>query len=32
LITYFTQVSERDIVVVTAGYAAVLVVFVGTQH
>ena len=32
LMGYNTSISERDIVVVTAGYAAVLVVFVGTQH
>jgi len=31
IVTYFTSITERDIVVVTAGYAAVLVVFVGTQ-
>jgi hypothetical protein len=31
-VTYFTKVGERDIVVITAGYAAVLVVFVGSQN
>ena len=30
-ITYFTKVGERDIVVITAAYAAVLVVFVGAS-
>ena len=32
LIAQFTSISEQEIVLVTAGYAAVLVVFVGTQH
>ena len=32
LIAHFTSITEQDIVLVTAGYAAVLVVFVGTQH
>jgi len=31
-VTYFTNISDRDLVVVTAGYAAVLVVFVGAQR
>ena len=32
LMGYNTSISERDIVVVTAGYAAVLVVFVGSTN
>jgi hypothetical protein len=31
-VTYIAKVGERDIVVITAGYAAVLVVFVGSQN
>ena len=30
-ITYYTEIVDKDIVVATAGYAAVLVVFVGTS-
>ena len=32
IVAYYTQVAERDIIIVVAGYAAVLVVFVGTQQ